>query len=463
MKSKLIKFGLLCIALLCLSTKCTKDPEDPPTDSSYEMNAEFTINPPTGSIETEFEFDASNSFLRNNSGENVFYINDLTYRWDFDFIDEYDPDWDEENENKKVTTHKYNQSGTYNVLFELAWVHYEGHDLNTKQFMATLVVGSDNEPPVALLTITPEEGYTNLTEFIIDGSLSWDEEDGMNLHEFMWDKDGDGNYDGDFSDEPSFVKTFDEAGIYIIMLKVRDSNGDTGETEDVLVVHAMGGEPCPNLPIVEDIVGNEYNTVLIGDQCWMAKNLFTTSYNDGTPIPNVPDGDGWVGLTTGAYVWYENETTYEDKYGALYNWYAVNNPGGLCPTGWHVATHDEWTALTDFIGGTITPNGLKLNSCRQVNSPFSGDCNTTEHPRWNEHSWGHGTNDYGFSALPGGYRNYNWGGDFANIGTSSYWWTSTESPQGGAFYRSVSISGGFNNTDDHDENSGYSVRCIKND
>jgi len=113
----------------------------------------------------------------------------------------------------------------------------------------------------------------------------------------------------------------------------------------------------------------------------MDKNLATTKYNDGSDIPPVTDNSAWENLTTPGYCWYNNDSATYASYGAMYNWLTVD-AGNLCPTGWHVPTHDEWAVLTDFIGGTDTPHGNELKSCRQVNSPQGGSCNTTEHPKW---------------------------------------------------------------------------------
>ncbi len=164
-----------------------------------------------------------------------------------------------------------------------------------------------------------------------------------------------------------------------------------------------GGMPCPNMPTVTDIEGNVYNTVLIGNQCWMKENLKTTTYRNGAAIPNVTDENAWINLNTGAYVWYDNNISWKDLYGALYNWFATVDTNGLCPTGWHVPTDYEWTSLTDFIGGTGEPHGNELKSCRQDNSPLGGGCNSSQPPRWNEDTFygNYGTDDYGFSGLPG--------------------------------------------------------------
>jgi hypothetical protein len=109
---------------------------------------------------------------------------------------------------------------------------------------------------------------------------------------------------------------------------------------------------------VKDIDDNSYVTKKIGNQVWMAENLKTTKYNDGSAIPLVTDNTGWVNLTTDAYCWYSNDPgTYGNTYGALYNWYAINT-GKLCPEGWHLPGEDEWTTLSTYLGGEAGP-GVK--------------------------------------------------------------------------------------------------------
>jgi len=223
--------------------------------------------------------------------------------------------------------------------------------------------------------------------------------------------------------------------------------------------YGSGGAPCPGMPTVTDIDGNLYNTVLIGSQCWMKENLKTTTYQNGTPIPNVTDPDDWGDLTTGAYVWYDNDISWKDKYGALYNWFTTIDANGLCPTGWHVPTHDEWTDLTNYIGGTSSPHGNELKSCRQVNSPLGGGCNTSEHPRWNEHGTHYGTDDYGFSGLPGGYRNDS--GYFDGVGYFGYWWSSAEYSSDNAWGRYLSYNFGYVNVSNYTKRAGFSVRCLR--
>lgn len=215
--------------------------------------------------------------------------------------------------------------------------------------------------------------------------------------------------------------------------------------------------PCP---AVTDADGNTYETAWINEQCWMAENLKTTKYRDGTAIA-YPGANNttWENNTTGAYAWYDNQIANKDFYGALYNWYAVNNTKGLCPEGWRVPSLDDWDALQDYISGEDHLKGNKLKSCRQVNSPIGGDCDTSLHPRWNTHGTHYGTDEYGFSALPGGSRISN--GNYQQLGGFGWWQTSTEI-SGNIYGKWLSnISGGLGQQPNIQKNRGMSVRCIK--
>ena len=155
---------------------------------------------------------------------------------------------------------------------------------------------------------------------------------------------------------------------------------------------------------VSDIDGNPYNTKLIGTQCWMASNLKVTKYNNSPndPISTGLDNTALSNTNTsslGAYAIYNDNSANEKTiYGNLYNWYAVNDPRKLCPTGWHVPTDAEWTILTTYLGGsgtsTILVAGGKMKSTDT--QPTTGG--------WNSSSTSGATNESGFSALPGGYR-----------------------------------------------------------
>jgi uncharacterized protein (TIGR02145 family) len=193
---------------------------------------------------------------------------------------------------------------------------------------------------------------------------------------------------------------------------------------------------------ITDIDGNWYTTITIGTQVWLGSNLRTTTYNDGTPIPNVTGGGDWAALSSGAYAYYNNDISNANTYGALYNWYAVNT-GMLCPQGWLVPTDEQWIILTDFVGVAA---GGKLKA---KNGWYSfGGTN------------GNGTDNYGFSAHAGGYRDPITGGGFNDRTGEGWWWTSTESSSD-AWLRFMSwqSSGVIRIT--RDKRYGKSVRCFK--
>lgn len=235
---------------------------------------------------------------------------------------------------------------------------------------------------------------------------------------------------------------------------IRDA-GDNSITEDQ---HSINNGNNVTLPTgagdpVTDADGNTYNTVWIGGQNWMAENLRTTKYYDGTDIPNVTDNAEWINTTTPAYAWYKNnETSYKDTYGALYNWYAVET-GKLCPDGWHVPTDNEWKELEMFLGmsendadgtrwrGTNEGNKLKATSDWKSN--------------------GNGIDDYGFSAIPGGYRYGHLVGNFYHIGKYGYYWSSTEHSTYNALNRLMYYSTGNVYRYYNYKESGFSVRCVR--
>jgi uncharacterized protein (TIGR02145 family) len=137
-----------------------------------------------------------------------------------------------------------------------------------------------------------------------------------------------------------------------------------------------------------DADNNNYSTVQIGTQIWMAENLNTTKYLDGSGIPNVTDSYTWLNLVTGAWCDYGNDPSNAAIYGKLFNYYVVDDPRKICPTGWHVPTMDEWTILIDYLGGVNLASGkLRESGTTHWESPNEG-----------------ATNESGFTALPGGFR-----------------------------------------------------------
>ena len=200
---------------------------------------------------------------------------------------------------------------------------------------------------------------------------------------------------------------------------------------------------------VRDIDGNVYKTVKIGNLEWMAENLRTTKYHNGSSIPNVTDNEAWAGLSTPAYCWYNNDrATYGNTYGALYNWYAVET-GNLCPTGWRVPTDAEWTTLTDHAGGESVAGG-KLKSTRTE---------PDAHPRWDSPNTD-ATNEYDFSALPGGYR-YDSNGAFNYVGSFSPLWSSSGFDATNAWRRNIRYDFGEVFRGSNNKRYGFSVRCVR--
>lgn len=145
---------------------------------------------------------------------------------------------------------------------------------------------------------------------------------------------------------------------------------------------------------VTDIEGNVYATITLATNEWMTENLRTTKFRDGTEIALVTDNSQWHSTLSPAFCWFDNaQETYGNVYGALYNGYAVLDNRGLCPEGWRVSTNDDWSRLINYFytGLGIDNNdfsndgtGNRLKSCRQINSPLGGNCNTDQHPRWDQ-------------------------------------------------------------------------------
>lgn len=198
----------------------------------------------------------------------------------------------------------------------------------------------------------------------------------------------------------------------------------------------------------------QYNLpyVLIGNLAWSKTNLSVAKYRNGDIIPQVTDPTEWRNQTSGAWCWYNNDSAvYGSKYGRLYNWFAVNDPRGLAPEGWHVPSNAEWNILFKF----LDPNAdTTCNNCLISIIASSGMMSTT--------GWGNpvgGNNNSGLTALPGGSR-YN-PSTFQSAGSQGYWWSSSASSEGGgSFYILQNVQnylrkGGFY------KNFGYSVRVVR--
>jgi uncharacterized protein (TIGR02145 family) len=198
--------------------------------------------------------------------------------------------------------------------------------------------------------------------------------------------------------------------------------------------------------------GNTYKTVTIGTQTWMAENLRTTIYRNGDPIPNVTDNTHWKQLTTGAYCCYNNDISYQEVYGALYNWFTITDSRNIAPAGWHVPSITEWETLINYFGGGVAAC-VKL---REDGTTHWTDYNADD------------ANESGFTGLPAGSREY-MEGVFFGINYYGYWWSSVADEgdterawnTGLSYWYPSQFS--WNNVGDGTLQKGYglSVRCIK--
>ena len=200
---------------------------------------------------------------------------------------------------------------------------------------------------------------------------------------------------------------------------------------------------------ITDIDGNTYKTVIIGTQHWMAENLNTSKYSDGTPIPNIVDRNQWYQSVMPAWCYYGNDPAYGEVYGKLYNGYAVSpkNNGGknICPTGWHVSTDAEWLTLVDYLGG-IDVAGDKLKE--------AGDAH------WNVPNTD-ASNSSLFTALPGGCRQGDSNAEFNYITSWGFWFSATDMTSTSVWMRQIHQNESKIQRWSNAKSNGFSVRCVK--
>ena len=204
---------------------------------------------------------------------------------------------------------------------------------------------------------------------------------------------------------------------------------------------------------VTDIDGNVYQTVTIAGKVWMKENLKTTHYRNGDPITFISSQNLWLANSEGAYCIYNNDTTYANTYGKLYNWIAVNDSRNIAPAGWHVATDAEWHSLalafdssSQLVNGSesvIAGSHLKEAGLTHWSSPNTGADNSSN-----------------FTGLGGGSRATS--GIFEQMGVAGYWWAATEYDTNGAWYRGLyTVGTSIGRYPGHKRLLGLSVRCVK--
>jgi|LakMenE18May11ns_1017448.scaffolds.fasta_scaffold9951133_2 uncharacterized protein (TIGR02145 family) len=218
----------------------------------------------------------------------------------------------------------------------------------------------------------------------------------------------------------------------------------------VLAIASLGWACEPSSDA--DTQGKEVNVPSIVMLCgheWTTRNLDVATYRNGDPIPQVKDPGEWVKLTTGAWCWYNNDSASYHRYGRLYNWYAVTDPRGLAPQGWHVLTDAEWEAMETCLGEDSVGYRMRAKGAGH----WPGPANAAD-------------NSSGFTGLPSGMRSD--GGQFSHAGQSGIFWTSVEGSVSeawcGRLIHYADLNGapamvtgvGYMNKAD-----GYAVRCVK--
>ena len=210
-----------------------------------------------------------------------------------------------------------------------------------------------------------------------------------------------------------------------------------------ILFSSCGASSSSDSTSTEKVEGSTESTesgavVTIGTQVWTSQNLDVSTYRNGDVIPQVQDHQAWKRIATGAWCYYNNDASNGTKYGKLYNWYAVNDPRGLAPAGFHIPSDAEWKILTDYLGGTAAA-GTKMKSST---------------------GWllnGNSTNSSGFAGFPGGAGEK---GSFSSIGTYGYWWSATEFGSEDAWYRCLNYQNGNVYSFSYSKRNAFSIRCL---
>jgi uncharacterized protein (TIGR02145 family) len=251
--------------------------------------------------------------------------------------------------------------------------------------------------------------------------------------------------------------------------------------------------PKPVIVVKQDNTG-PIKTVTIGTQVWMKENLNVSTFKNGVAIPEVQDNDAWKKAGKNkqpAWCYYDNDPKNGAKFGKLYNWYAVIDNNGLCPQGWYVPSDAEWDTLIAYLGGSdvagakmkakpVMKKGVDYydvdtkdcSNCANASKEYKKICPVCkgtgrikiplrkEKYVYDASGFKGGTNESGFTGLPGGYRDCDYVGDCNSIGANGSWWSSTEDGTSAAWYRYLNGNGGGAYRYVSKEN-GFSVRCLR--
>ncbi len=316
----------------------------------------------------------------------------------------------------------------------------------------TIVLSAAPEPPDAQFIAS------NSVIYYIGDTVQFIDQSTNNPNTWSWEFG-----DGTSSSQQNPTHQYGTKGIFTVKLTVTNENGS-----DSLIKSNYISITGNKTSTINDVEGNLYATVRIGTQTWMAENLKTGHYANGTAISLVSGGSNWDALPDNslAYCWYyDDSASYARDYGALYTWAAAMNEAnsssanpsgiqGVCPTGWHLPSDAEWKILEIYLG------------ISQADADQIGLRGITEGDKLKEAGTNHWTspnaganNETGFTARGSGYRG--WTGHFDPIGNGGFWWSTTEFPTTTAFYRSLYHDNSFIGRNNLTKKMAFSVRCVK--
>lgn len=327
-----------------------------------------------------------------------------------------------------LTTTTYTETG---LSSNTTYTRYVWAYNSCGESTVTALTQTTAPPVVPELTTTVVTGIS-LTTATSGGNVTFDGDAGITARGVCWGTSPDPDVNGDHSGDGSGAGVFSssltglsEGTVYYVRAYATNAAGTSYGNQFIFSTY------------VSDTDGNSYRTVQIGTQLWMAENLRTTRYNDNTPINY---HSAWRSVIP-EYAWYNNDINYRVPYGALYNFPAVNT-GNLCPTGWHVATDQDWTVLSAYAGGLSVAGGkLKETGTAHWNTPNTG-----------------ATDEFGFTMLPAG-ATQQYSAGFVSLGSGTCIWTANQGITRSASNDRIELvrSVGYN---DWVKNS---VRCIRNE
>jgi uncharacterized protein (TIGR02145 family) len=426
-----MKKAVILVILTILSINCSTSEEDGVTNTTI-----IPLNPTNLTGNNPASSQIVLTWTDNSTNEAGFKIERKTAQTNYTLVG---------NSNADVTT--YTDNTVSNNIPYTYRVYAYNNVGNSLTYSNEFTITSIGIPVLTTLPITT----ISYTSAVSGGNISDNGGANVTTRGIVWDtnpnptislstKTVNGNGNGTFN---SNMSSLSPGVTYYVRAYATNSRG-VGYGENIsfttTVLYANGNG-------LTDICGNNYPSVIIGQQEWMKKNLDVCKYRNGDIIPQVQDPTQWANLTTGAWCYYQNSTANGTVYGKLYNYYAVIDPRGLAPLGWHIPSDSEWNILVITLGGsTIAGGKLKVTGNSHWSNPNLG-----------------ATNESGYSALPGGIRNNNFStlsnGYFTGIYNYGFWWSNPSNPQGSFNCSYNDAVAGF--MDGIFSNSGLSIRCVK--